>query len=135
VKEIKMKILVGYDGSGPARKALDLCIEYAKAFKAQVLIVTSLVGGTVTDGDKTHYAEEEFEVLQQRFEGEGIACTTELLVRGFTPGEDIVLYAEESGVDQIIIGVKKRSKTSKLLFGSNAQYIILNAPCPVVTVK
>jgi nucleotide-binding universal stress UspA family protein len=130
-----MKILVGYNGSNSSGRALDLSIEYAKAFKAQVLIVTSLVGGMVTDGEKTHFAEEEFEILQKRFESEGIACTTELLVRGVTPGEDIVLYAKESEVDQIIIGIKKRSKTSKLLFGSNAQYVILNAPCPVVAVK
>jgi nucleotide-binding universal stress UspA family protein len=130
-----MKILVGYDGSAPSRNALGLSIDYARTFKAQVLIVTSLVGGTVTNGDKTHFAEEEFESLRRRFDAEGIACHTELLVRGLTPGEDIVQYAEESGVDQIIIGVKKRSKTSKLLFGSNAQYVILNASCPVVTVK
>lgn len=130
-----MKILVGYNGSGPARKVLDLSIKFAKAFNAEVLIVTSLFGGEITDGDETHYAEEEFEELQKRFEAEGIACTTELLVRGLTPGADIVKYAEESGVDQIIIGVKKRSKTGKLLFGSNAQYVILNATCPVVAVK
>jgi len=130
-----MKILVGYDGSKPALRALDLRIEYAKAFNAEVLIVTSLVGGKVTEGNETHYAEEKFESLQRRFETEGIACSTELLVRGLTPGEDIVKYAEECGVDTIIIGVKSRSRASKLLFGSNAQYIILKAPCPVVTVK
>lgn len=115
--------------------ALDLSIEYAKAFNAEVLIVTSLIGGTVTDGNKTHYAEEKFESLQKRFEAEGIACSTELLVRGLSPGEDIVKYAEECGVNSIIIGVKSRSGASKILFGSNAQYIILKARCPVVTVK
>lgn len=130
-----MKILVGYNGSDPSRKAIDLSIEYAKAFKAEVLIVTSLYGGKITDGDETHYAEEEFEELQKRFETEDIACTTELLVRGLDPGEDIVKSAEESGVELIIIGVKRRSKTGKLLFGSIAQYVILKAKCPVLTVK
>lgn len=130
-----MKILVGYDGSGPSRRALDLSIQFANAFKAEVVILTSLFGGKVTDGDEAHYAEEEFEKLQKRFEAEGIVCTTKLIVRGLTPGEDIVKYTEESGVDQIIIGVRKRSKTGKLLFGSNAQYVIINATCPVVTVK
>jgi nucleotide-binding universal stress UspA family protein len=93
------------------------------------------MGGTVTEGNKTHYAEEKFESLQKRFEAEGIVCSTELLVRGLAPGEDIVKYAKERKVDTIIIGVKSRSRASKLLFGSNAQYTILNAPCPVVTVK
>ena len=38
-------------------------------------------------------------------------------------------------VDMIFIGVRRRSKVGKLLFGSTAQYVILNAPCPVVSVK
>ena len=37
--------------------------------------------------------------------------------------------------NEIIIGVRRRSKVGKLLFGSNAQYIILMAQCPVVAVK
>jgi nucleotide-binding universal stress UspA family protein len=52
-----------------------------------------------------------------------------------TPGEDLVDFAKEQAVDEIIIGIKRRSKVGKLLFGSNAQYIIIKAPCPVVTVK
>lgn len=51
------------------------------------------------------------------------------------PGEDLVTFAGEHGVEEIIIGVKRRSRVGKLLFGSNAQYVILNADCPVVTVR
>lgn len=130
-----MKILVGYDGSKPARRAIDLALEYAKVFKAQVVLVTSLVGGAVSDGDQIHHAEEEFETIKQLFDGESIPFATDLLIRGLSPGEDIVQYAKENKVDQIILGVKKMSLTGKLIFGSNAQRVILNAHCPVVTVK
>jgi nucleotide-binding universal stress UspA family protein len=58
-----------------------------------------------------------------------------LLIRGLAPGEDILEFAKESNVDEIIVGVKRRSKVGKLLMGSTAQYVILQAPCPVVTVK
>ena len=51
------------------------------------------------------------------------------------PGEDIVGFAKDNGADEIIIGVKSRSKVGKLLFGSTAQAVILQAHCPVVTVK
>ena len=130
-----MKILVGYDGSEPACKAVDVALEYAKVFNAQVILVTSLVGGSVSSGDETHHAEEEFDAIKRRFSEHKIDCVTDLLVRGISPGEDIVQYAEEKKVAQIILGVKKKSRTGKFLFGSNAQYVILNAPCPVVTVR
>jgi nucleotide-binding universal stress UspA family protein len=50
-------------------------------------------------------------------------------------GEQLVDFAERNNVDEIIIGVGRRSKVGKALFGSTAQHIILNAPCPVVTIK
>lgn len=65
----------------------------------------------------------------------GIDCETRLLVRGFTPDEDLVHYANEEDVDEIVIGIRKRSKVGKRIFGSTAQHAILNAHCPVVTVK
>ena len=56
-------------------------------------------------------------------------------MRGLEAGEDLVQIAEEKKVDEIIIGVRRRSKVGKLIFGSTAQYVILNAPSPVVAVK
>ena len=38
-------------------------------------------------------------------------------------------------IDEIIIGVRKRTKVGKLLLGSTAQYVVLHAPCPVITIK
>ncbi|MEE4253776.1 MAG: universal stress protein, partial [Desulfuromusa sp.] len=57
------------------------------------------------------------------------------LARGMAPGEDLVSFAEQHTVDQIFIGVEKVSRTQKIIVGSNAQYIILKASCPVVTVR
>jgi nucleotide-binding universal stress UspA family protein len=47
----------------------------------------------------------------------------------------MVRIADEKKADEIIIGIQRKSKVGKLLFGSTAQYIIMNAPCPVVTVR
>jgi nucleotide-binding universal stress UspA family protein len=130
-----MKILVGYDGSNSAKDALALAKKHAAAFDATVVIVSSLTGGSVTHAVEVEHATEDLELAKKIFDEDGIQCETKLLVRGMTPGEDIVDYAREKAIDEIIIGIKRRSKVGKLLFGSNAQYIIIKAPCPVVTVK
>ena len=130
-----MKILVGYDGSNSAKDALALAVKHAQAFNAEVVVVSSLTGGSVTHAVEVEHANDDLEYAKTLFDEAGIACETKLLVRGMTPGEDLIDYAKEHAVDEIIIGIKRRSKVGKLLFGSNAQYVIIKAPCPVVTVK
>ena len=100
-----------------------------------MIIVSSLTGGSVTHAVEVEHATENMESAKKMFDDDGIPCETKLLVRGMTPGEDLVDYAKEKGIDEIIIGIKRRSKVGKLLFGSNAQYVIIKAHCPVVTVK
>ena len=80
-------------------------------------------------------AESGLKFSQAFFESDGIPCEEHLLIRGLEPGEDLVHFAEENDIDEIVIGIKRRSKVGKFLFGSNAQYVILEAPCPVLTVK
>ena len=130
-----MKILVGYDGSEASREALKLGIRHAKAFQAEVHVVTSHVGGVGEQIDDIQKAESELEYVKKRLAAEGLPCETHLLIRGLEPGEDLVKFAEENAIDQIIMGVKKRSKFDKLVFGSTCQFVILKAPCPVLTVK
>lgn len=130
-----MKILVGYDGSNSSKDALELSIVHARAFNGEVIIVRSLTGGSVTEEVEINRSNEELAEAQKVVKDAGIACQSHLLVRGMQPGEDIVNFAAEKKADAIIIGVKRRSKVGKLLFGSNAQYVIIKADCPVTTVK
>ena len=130
-----MKFLVGYDGSNCAKDALELAGKHAKAFGAQIIVAMSLEGGSETDAGQVQQAEEDLALAETLMKDHGVDVETHLLVRGLNPGEDIVKYAEENNVDAIFIGVRRRSKVGKLLSGSNAQYIILKAPCPVMTIK
>lgn len=130
-----MKILVGYDGSNSAKDALALAKQHAAAFNAKVFVVASLMGGSATHATDVEHANENLEFARSLLEEADIPCEAKLLVRGMSPGEDLIDFAKEQSVDEIIIGIKRRSKVGKLLFGSNAQYVIVKAPCPVVTVK
>jgi len=80
-------------------------------------------------------AERNLEFEKAQLQEEKIPCETTLSVRGLEPGEDLVQLAEEKQADEIVIGIRRRSKVGKLLFGSTAQFVILNAPCPVVSVR
>jgi nucleotide-binding universal stress UspA family protein len=130
-----MKILVAYDGSKVTKEALQLAIKHASAFKGTILLVHSMVGGPEIPRKEFDDAEKELQQQGIILKGDGLSCETLLSVRGLEAGEDMVRIADEKKADEIIIGIQRRSKVGKLLFGSTAQYIIMNAPCPVVTVR
>lgn len=129
-----MKILVGYDGSDLAKRALKLAKEHAKAFGAEVVHV---LHSKVTDLPKKQHKldEQDMDEVRSSVEKEGCICETHLLIRNMEPGPHLLKFAEENAIDEIIIGVKMRSKVGKLLMGSTAQHVILEASCPVVSVK
>ena len=130
-----MKLLVGYDGSNSAKAALELACKHATAFDATVCIITSMQQGTESDVGDIEAANSALEQIQAKVTAAGLTGETHLLIRGKTPGDDLTSYATENDVDEIFIGVRRRSKVGKLLMGSTAQQIILKAPCPVMTVK
>ncbi len=130
-----MKILVGYDGTNSAKEALNLAKTHAKLFNASVDVVTSMQKGTEQQREEIEQAERGLEYAKSLFEDSDITCHTHLLIRGLSAGEDLVEFAADNQVDEIIVGVKRRSKVGKLLMGSTAQFVILQADCPVVSVK
>ena len=130
-----MKFLVGYNGSIEAKAALSLARDFAKIFNAKVFVMASLEGGAGEKIEDINQAEQNLRDAKEFFEEQGVECETHQMARGFTPGEDLVKFAEENQIDQIYVGIEKKSKTSKLLLGSTAQFVILKAPCPVITAK
>jgi nucleotide-binding universal stress UspA family protein len=130
-----MKILLGYDGSNAAMDALKLAVKHGKAFNGTVYVIQSLTGGSEDDEKKIAAAGDQLAFAEGLFKKEGVSCETHLLVRGLPPGEDIVRFAEERKIDSIIMGVRRRTQVGKLLFGSTASFVILNAPCPVITIR
>ena len=130
-----MNILVGYDSSNVAKEALVIAKKYAKAFDAKIFLVTAMVQGPDLQLEDIQKAENELERLKSSFTVDDIPCETHAVVSSLSAGEVLVQFEQDNDIDEIIIGVRRRSKVGKLLFGSNAQYIILQAKCPVVTVK
>jgi nucleotide-binding universal stress UspA family protein len=130
--------MVCYDGLKASQNALEHSKTHARAFNAKIFLVRSLVGGADDREEQLKLikkAENELEAAKNSLESEGIDCETHLLVRGYSPGEDLVQFAEQIDAHEIIIGVEKKSKVGKFLLGSTAQHVILKSPCPVLSVK
>ena len=131
-----MNILVGYDGSNAAKDALKLAKNRAKAFGAKIRVVKSVTRHHPLDFSLIQVAEENLErEIRNQFNGDITNYETHLLISSSSTGQNLVQIAEQEKIDEIIIGVRRRSKVGKLLLGSTAQYVILHAPCPVITVK
>jgi nucleotide-binding universal stress UspA family protein len=134
--ETHMKFLVGYNGSKETKAALSLARDHAVIFGgAEVLVVASTEGGAREKPEEILKAGEDLAFARQFLEEKNVLCTCHQLARGVTPGEDLVNFAEEYEVDYIYVGIEKKSRTQKIILKSNAQYIILKAPCPVITVN
>ena len=130
-----MKIMVCYDGSKPSMAALKEAKRLTETYEAQTLVVCSMVTEDRFHEKEITAAKDRLEQARNEFEKEGLSCSTHLSIRGMEPAEDLLLLAEENTVEQIVIGIRKRSQVGKLLMGSVAQYVILNAKCPVLCVK
>ena len=130
-----MKILVAYSGTQESEAALELAKTHAKIFDAKLLVLFSSEGGKGEKPEEINKIKNDLDRIQKDISADGIECEVEQLARGLTPGEDIVLFAEENDIEQIYVGIRKKSRTSKLILGSTAQYIILKANCPVTSVK
>ncbi|MRR17045.1 MAG: universal stress protein [Deltaproteobacteria bacterium] len=130
-----MNLLLAYDGSEPSKSALALTKKLAKEMNAKVNVVVSRVGGRASDTKDIDKAEMQLKFVEEALAQAGVTCQQHLLIRGLEPGEDIVDFAEEVQADFIIVGIVKTSRVGKIITGSTAQYVILNARCPVITVK
>ncbi len=131
-----MKFLVCYDETKEAKKALKVAQEHAKIWQAKLEVVNTITRIEPLKHSAVKKMEEEMEGdIKEILAEDDPPYQVHLLLTDLTSGEELVKFAEDQKIDQIFLGIVKKSKVGKLLFGSTAQYIILHSPCPVVTVQ
>jgi len=128
--------MVCYDGSKESKKALELARDHAKVWGASLDITQSIMRESSLKHSFVAKKEEALEnEVQELLKGTEVPFEVELLLTTLSPDVQMVRYAEKEDIDMVYIGIEKKSKVGKMVFGSTAQYMILKAPCPVVTVK
>ena len=131
-----MKFLVCYDETNEAKEALKVAQEHARVWNAKLEVVNAVIRVEPLKHSKVQKMEENLAgQVKEILGGDDPPYEVQLLLTDLTSGEQLVKFAEDMKIDLIFLGIVKKSKVGKLLFGSTAQYVILHAPCPVVTVQ
>jgi nucleotide-binding universal stress UspA family protein len=135
------KILVGFDGSAQAQKAIDTALALAQTLDSKLLVfavarppepATMVELDAMLDDAREHY-EEKFKGIVQRANALGVELETDIAVGH--PVEQIVHRAEIDHVDLIILGRRGVSRFERIIIGSTSEKVLRYANCPVMVVR
>ncbi|SFK02150.1 universal stress protein [Cellulomonas sp. KH9] len=127
-----MGIVVGYLATPEGHAALDAAVTEAQRRSLTVVVVLS----ARPDETPERRAETEQALVRVREELDAIGVAHDVrLLDGGDVADDLISTAEEVGAELVVLGLRRRSPVGKLILGSNAQRVLFDAPCPVLTVK
>jgi len=131
------RIVIGYDGSNHSKRALEVAVDLAKRYGAEIIVVTVVDIASSTDPSAIKIAEDvagqiSSEASEMLFR-EGVKHSS--IVRHGDPGTEIVRVAEESKADLIVVGSRGLSTLRRLILGSVSRKVINKSKIPVLVVK
>jgi nucleotide-binding universal stress UspA family protein len=136
-----LKVLIAYDGSVQARKAVD-CLAWWPDGLLDVTVITALregpalndMGDAVDVDPNAHMlAEGRLLELRRMLNEKGIANTCRVAVGD--PRDIIIDTAKNEPIDLIIVGSRGLNLASRMLLGSVSSEVTQRAPCPVLLVR
>lgn len=128
-----MTLLVGYIPSPQGEAALVAAVDEARIRGTDLVVVNISRGEAVLERRRLY--DDQAAELTARLEATGLPFTLRRELESQDAGEALLQVAGEISPDMLVIGLRRRSATGKLIFGSNAQRILMEAPCPVLAVK
>jgi nucleotide-binding universal stress UspA family protein len=128
-----MSVVVGFIPNPQGEAALELAVSEAKM--RGVSLVVANFGKNDAYVDDRSVTEPGVEELQTRLASLDVPYSIVAAVGESDTASDLLSLAETSNATLIVIGIRRRSQVGKLLLGSVAQRVIMEAPCPVLTVR
>ncbi len=128
-----MTIVVGYVPTPEGDAALTAAISESLLREEPLHVLNSSRGDALVDN--RFASEEGLVAVREKLDAAGIVYEIEQEMRGREASEEIVDLADRLKANLIVIGLRRRSPTGKLITGSQAQRILLDAHCPVLAVK
>ena len=127
-----MAVVIGFIPDQYGEAALSYGLEEARRRQTGVVVVNSTKGDALVD--KRYLGSEGKVTLEQRLTESGVGYELRQTM-GRDIAEEILSIATEVGADAIVIGIRHRTPVGKLIMGSVAQRVIIDATCPVIAVK
>jgi nucleotide-binding universal stress UspA family protein len=135
------RILVGYDGSAPGKKAFDTALNLAARDGAELHVLSVVRTLDVADDVETEamienslkYHREMMEPLVREVRDKGVSAMFDVVVGH--PAEQIIYKSDEIKADLIVVGDRGRSKFTRLLLGSVSRDVVQHAGRQVLVVR
>ncbi|MDF8264799.1 universal stress protein [Luteipulveratus flavus] len=127
-----MTIVVGYVTGAPGEAAVEQALVEARRTGARLVVVNGTRGDAYVD---TRFSQgADVDRLRSHLEASGVQHEVRQPL-GPDVADLILDAAEEVGADLIVVGLRRRTPVGKLILGSTAQRVLLDAACPVLAVK
>jgi nucleotide-binding universal stress UspA family protein len=128
-----MTVVVGFAPTAAGRAALLAAVEEATHRQMPVVVVNSSRGDALSDPGFAQRADLDW--VRSTLTDASVSFTIRQEVRGREASDEVLEVLDEVGARLCVIGIRRRSAVGKMLLGSNAHRILMDAPCPVLTVK
>jgi nucleotide-binding universal stress UspA family protein len=126
-------VVVAYTPRADGRAALHRAVEEARLRGLRLVVVNASRGDALVD--PAFAPPEDVDAVRTLLDDTGVPHEIRQQPSGHEPAEQVVDIADEVDAELIVIGMRRRSAVGKLLLGSTAQRILLDARCPVLAVK
>jgi nucleotide-binding universal stress UspA family protein len=128
-----MSVVVGYVPTREGETALEHALREARSRGVRLVVVNTSRGDALVD--ERYADDDQLAALAVTLEAAGVDHEVVHAIRGREASEEILDVARERRADLVVVGLRRRSPVGKLLMGSTAQRVLLDAPCPVLAVK
>jgi nucleotide-binding universal stress UspA family protein len=127
-----MVIVIGFIPDQYGEAALAHGLDEATRRQTGIVVVNTTKGDALVD--KRYLGAEGKVTLEQRLADSGVEHEVRQTM-GRDIADEILAVAADVNAEAIVIGIRHRSPVGKLIMGSVAQRVIIDAPCPVIAVK
>ena len=128
-----MNIVVGYLPTREGSAALDHAVSLARRDGSRLVVVN-----TGRHGDNSHpnfASGQDLDAIEAELTEAAVDHEVRQPTTQVSAADAIIDTASDVGADLIVIGLRRRSPVGKVITGSTAQAVLLDASCPVLSVK